>query len=196
MPKLLFFIFVLPLFCFSQNGPEIACNAIPDNGKVLVVWNSTIEQSGTDFCIEKSADGVNFSSLFCQGSGGYNIQSIDFSEVDYFPYPGTSFYRVKQADASGKVSFSPIVAVKSNPISGSPCFVSDTETIENDPETKKDILVVMLDAAGNEEYSKVRVTSQQNQLYAEDLEGRLHAGNYLVMASSCNKLYSRRLTIK
>ena len=196
MPKLAFLIFALPLFCFAQNTPDIACNAIPDNGKVLVVWNSTIEQSGTDFCIEKSVDGVNFSSLFCQVSGGYNLQRIDFSEVDYFPYPGTSFYRVKQADASGKVSFSAIVAVKNNPISGSSCIVSEAESLENYSETKKEVLVVMLDAAGNEEYSKVRVTSQQNQLVAEDLEGRLHAGNYLVMASSCNKLYSQRLTIK
>jgi hypothetical protein len=177
-------------------------NAIMNNGKVDISWITASELNNNYFTIEKSKDGIVFDSvLYVKGAGNSNIE-LSYNEVDYKPYQGISYYRLKQTDYNGQKKYSNTVAVNyyfgedgisifPNPVSQNEAINIEFTTLEN-----KEILVLIRDVSGKEYFSKVIVSSSKNQLTAIDLENKLAAGVYIVIASSNNKLYSKKLIVK
>ena len=64
------------------------------------------------------------------------------------------------------------------------------------PANGQEVLVVLRDIAGNEVYSKLVISSTDKEIIALDPEGKLAKGTYLVIASSENKFYSKKLIVK
>ena len=61
----------------------------------------------------------------------------------------------------------------------------------------KEILIVVVNVTGEEMFSKVYVSDLQGEiLQAIDLEGRLPAGTYFIIASSDTKVYNKKIIIK
>jgi len=60
----------------------------------------------------------------------------------------------------------------------------------------KEVLVVLRDKAGNEYYSKVFLSATQQYIAALDPERTLKPGEYLVTASSNNKIYSKKIKVR
>lgn len=61
----------------------------------------------------------------------------------------------------------------------------------------KEILIVVVNVTGEEMFSKVYVSDLQGEvLEAIDLEGRLSAGTYFIIASSDSKVYNKKIIIK
>ena len=91
-------------------------NAKPkDKKSVEVTWKTSEEKGNAFFTIEKSIDGVNFVtySIVPSKAANGNSQSIlSYTELDTKPYNGVSYYRLKQTDIDGKVSYSKIVMVR------------------------------------------------------------------------------------
>lgn len=177
-------------------------NAIMNGGHVDLTWSTSSETNNASFTIERSKDGIAFEAVTSVAGAGNSTQTIDYSETDYSPYPGISYYRLKQTDYNGNITYSDIVPVNyyygEDGISIFP-NPSDAGTPVNmhitGPENQQ-VLVVIRDLAGKEYYSKVIVTAGNDVLTAIDPEQKLAAGTYIVIASSNNKLYSRKLIIK
>lgn len=82
-----------------------------DNNATLLNWSTANEVNTKFFIVEKSIDGINFTSiatLAAKGSGEYNY-SYNVSEN-----ASVIYYRLKLVDADGKYTYSDIVKVKND----------------------------------------------------------------------------------
>ncbi|GAB3775861.1 hypothetical protein GCM10028818_20530 [Spirosoma horti] len=82
------------------------------NHTVDVTWTTSLETNNKGFTIERSKDLALFESvgeISKEGSSSNSLKTYHF--VDQTPYSGTSYYRLRQTDLSGKESVFPAVSV-------------------------------------------------------------------------------------
>ncbi len=185
-------------FVHPFGGPNQAfCenfNAIPNEGKVLLFWSGNASSNNDLFSIEKSSDGLSFETVSNIKASETTEELVNYSETDYQPLKGTSFYRIKQIDKEGKTSYSNLITVKNQ--NG---ITEDNKPVSvpiSKKEKTKQVLVLILDDSGIEHYSKLKIKNKHNHLYASHSQSKLNSGTYLVIASSNNSLYSQKLIIK
>lgn len=74
-------------------------------------WTTASEVDNAAFEIERSHDGVNFSTCgSVQGAGNSSVV-LQYSFVDASPFYETTFYRLKQIDFDGDYEYSDIISV-------------------------------------------------------------------------------------
>jgi hypothetical protein len=86
---------------------------------VQLDWATAQEINNDYFTIEKSADGKNFTQITTVNGKGNSKAVSKYSAVDYAPYSGVTYYRLKQTDFDGKFTYSKTVAVQMNSIANS-----------------------------------------------------------------------------
>jgi carboxypeptidase T len=96
-------LITLPVHFISFNG-----KLLPDK-TVRLDWQASIDQQHDYFDVEKSVDGSNFVSI------GRGPVSAPFRKIDPAPWTGNNYYRIKQVDKDGKVTYSATVNVYYNP---------------------------------------------------------------------------------
>lgn len=188
---------------FASNLPiELTYfDAYYSDEKVIVNWQTASEINNDYFIVERSSDGINFEPiLFTDGAGNSN-SILEYTETDFNPLQGTSYYRLKQTDFNGVSSFSNIKVVKTYPV-----LAGELNLFPNPTDGAfhlmlsgfgdEEILVVLRDMAGKEFYSKIIITSTDNHIEAIDPSEKLQPGIYFVTASAKNELYSQKLIIK
>jgi hypothetical protein len=77
-------------------------------------WTTTTESNNNKFVIERSLDGVTFTTLGEVGSRAANGNSttpISYNFVDANPVEGKAFYRLKLVDLNGRNTQSPVVTL-------------------------------------------------------------------------------------
>lgn len=129
-----------------------------------------------------------------------NYEFIDLLQTPNSELP-TLYYRLKQTDFDGKFESFNIISVEN-------CGESNTElTIFPNPsngffyvnvkaKTEEQVLIVVRDVLGNEFYSKVVILTNGNEVIAVDSEGKLASGIYMVVASSNDKIYEKKIVVK
>jgi len=190
---------VTPVINPFTTPVSIRFGAFSDGKKVIVSWSTENERSFDYFTIERSRDGVNFCTAVMIKGPGKLSTLMDYTDIDYSPYAGISYYRLKQTDYAGDSYYSETVIVNyqvNKDGSLAPC----TNKIPDETELKeiedKTVLVVLKDSKGQEYISKIKITSDTENLYATDANGLLNKGSYLVVASSYNRLCGQKLTVK
>lgn len=171
--------------------------------KVDLTWTTATETNNDFFTIQKSKDAQVYEDVLVADGAGNSTSVINYFDVDQNPYTGVSYYRLKQTDYDGHVSFSNIAPVEYNPSGEGSLSLFPNPTDENTTTyitlsqlEGVEVLVVLRDITGKEVYSKVVVNTSNHEIIAIDKEGRLEKGIYLVTASSANNLYSRKLIVK
>lgn len=191
----------LPLFSNpSYSKGEEHFKAIYDGTKVLLSWNASLRSSFDFYTVEKSKDGIHFSTAIIVKGTGNSAAEINFTDVDYSPYSGLSYYRLKQSDYSGHITYSPVIPVNFQ-YGKDGALIAANNKLPDDIDLKKienkEVLVLVSDANGNEYAVKVKVNKESdNKLYAVDSNHNLNKGSYLVMATSFNALYSQKLIVR
>jgi hypothetical protein len=178
-------------------------NAVPDNDYVNVTWTTASETNNSLFTVERTADGIAFTSVGTKPGAGTSSSQHNYQLYDHAPLPNTSYYRLKQTDMNGHSTTFNLVPVTfggsnlfnlivfPNPADRGEAAVSLTA-----PENTQ-VLVVVFDAEGRETYSKVIITSSSGpNLIALDTENRLSPGLYIVSASSDNSIVKKKLIVK
>lgn len=82
------------------------------NHTVDVTWTTSLETNNKGFTIERSKDLALFESvgeISKEGATSNSLKTYHF--LDQSPYSGTSYYRLRQTDLSGKESVFPAVSV-------------------------------------------------------------------------------------
>ncbi len=82
--------------------------AKPNQGTVILTWETQSETDNDYFTIERSIDGVSFKKLGEVNGNGTTTVSLAYTFIDRSPQNGDNYYRLKQTDYNGKVSFSDI----------------------------------------------------------------------------------------
>ena len=80
-------------------------------------WITATEQNNKDFTIERSEDLRSWSVIGTQLSkavNGNSSERLSYAYTDKAPHAGMEYYRLKQTDRDGKVTYSTYIAVNSN----------------------------------------------------------------------------------
>lgn len=175
-------------------------DVVKNEQTVAVSWVTASEKNNDYFTIQKSQNMTDWASgMYIQGAG--NSTSIkQYSYTDYDPYPGVSFYRLKQVDYDGKFSFSPVISIDFTQTDESIFQVYPTRSLGNfnvSFEGRKDepLLIVVRNFLGQEFYSKGFILDSNHLIQPIDLSGILAPGIYLVVASSDDRVFSKRIVV-
>jgi len=82
-----------------------------DNSRVILDWVTGSESNNDFFTIERSKDALDWATANEVAGAGNSAVRIDYTSIDENPYPGMSYYRLKQTDFDGQFSYSSMVLV-------------------------------------------------------------------------------------
>lgn len=101
---------VLPVDLISFEAKALNSNIVQLN------WTTATEKDNDYFTIQRSADAKNWEDVIqVQAIGNSNFPK-SYESTDFHPLSGTSFYRLKQTDFGGKVTYSYTCSVEINKI--------------------------------------------------------------------------------
>ena len=200
-----------PVAHASKNGNNVLpveliyfkAYLVTDN-KVKLNWRTASEKNNDYFIVQKTNDFENIEDFDkVKGSGNSNLVN-DYSSVDPSPYNGISYYRIAQIDYDGSIIFSNWVPIEVNKNGNSeiliypnPLVNSNEFFVKFDNNASDETLIVVKDILGNELYSKVHILSDSgDSVIAIDLTKKLPSGIYLVIGTSRNHIYNKKLIIK
>ncbi len=177
-------------------------NAVANGDQVQINWATATEINNDYFTIEKSKDGKVWEEFMKVNGAGNSSQMIEYFEVDYNPYNGVSYYRLKQTDFDGtETTMGPIAVKIEEQLVEFQVYPNPSESLEDvnlnlEGMEGKDVLIVLRDIKGNEVYSKALVNENNHQVVLKKSDLNLPPGTYLIMATSADQFKSSKLIIK
>lgn len=81
------------------------------NNAVELNWKTASEVNNDYFTLERSRDGIEFSSIGTVQGAGNSTHALNYSSNDYSPLKGIAYYRLRQTDYDGKTTTSDIQKV-------------------------------------------------------------------------------------
>lgn len=75
-------------------------------------WVTASEMNNDYFDVQRSDDGISFHEIGQVDGAGNSTQTLRYSFGDYAPLEGTNYYRLKQVDFNGAVSYSGIITLE------------------------------------------------------------------------------------
>lgn len=86
-------------------------SGLPKQSTVLLQWTTQSEINSDHFNVERSSDGVHFTSLASVSAYGNSTNQINYSYTDLLPEAGINFYRLKMVDKDGQFEYSKTITV-------------------------------------------------------------------------------------
>ncbi len=107
-------------FTLTATGIALPVTGITLNGtrngsKTQLSWQTLTETNNAGFELQRSADGKYFAGIAqiaSKANGGNSTAAITYIAEDVKPFSGANYYRLKQTDKDGKISYSNIVYLK------------------------------------------------------------------------------------
>lgn len=165
-------------------------NATNSVGNVLLKWKVGDSKSETDFTIERSRDGKNFTEIGRVAAGSGN-KDLSYQYVDTDPMNGRNFYRLKQKDNSGETNYSGVAIVtfgKSSQFAAFPNPANATLAIACEADSK----IELYNAQG--QVVNVSVTRNGNHSVLNTLN--LQAGYYVLQVTEGGVSKSQNIVIQ
>lgn len=167
---------------------------------VYIEWSTASEVNNDYFTVERSSDGVHFEELGIVFGAGNSNNVIEYAMQDTDPFEGVSYYRLKQTDYDGTISYSDNKVVSRTEVIGATVFPNPVKEnrfyLSMQGELDEDVLVVLYSTMGEEVYSKVIVHQEGNSMVAFDLSGKVKPGVYFVVGSSKDELFRHQLIVR
>lgn len=198
----------------TQTGPMtygeplpidlIYFNALAIENTIQLTWITASEINNDYFTIEKSVDAKVWETVLIINGAGNSSQIIEYTETDFNPISGISYYRLKQTDFDGRFEYFNIVPVKYSTsieedelsIFPNPATQGGNISINHNFNSTDEILVVLRDLQGKEFYSKIHIITNKDELIGFPIDYEIPKGIYFIVATSENKIHSKKLIIK
>ena len=122
--------------------------------KVDLVWETATETNNNYFTIEKTQDMNTYEKVAVVKGAGNSTQNIHYDTVDFKPYTGVSYYRLKQTDFNGDYKYSDLVPI--NYTKGSMSLFPNPKsndaqlTLNYSTDADNQVSLIILDAMGNQ----------------------------------------------
>ncbi len=182
---------------FSLGTQLLSFDAQKVNDKnVQLDWNTTGEQTGTLYELQRSANSQNWSLLY-QQTGTGNTSSV-YSYQDLHPGKNKTYYRLKIKQPDGSVTYSKVKMINfSNELSWSltPNPASDVVRLTLNTDVTKSARVTLLDIAGRNVYMQDFVVEPGSKNIPLSIQHLLN-GMYTVQVQLDQKIYTQKLVIK
>jgi carboxypeptidase T len=178
----------LPVHFISFTG-----KLLPDN-TVRLDWKAVTDQLHDYFEVERSVDGTNFVSI------GRGPSSVPYWKIDPSPVIGNNYYRIKQVDLDGNVTYSTIVNVYYNPasfrVSVYPNPVKDILNVKINTNAADRYTISIADLAGRTIYSESVVTVSSGAEVNIDLRRNAAQVYILTVKNSRNETVASEKIVK
>ncbi|MFI5205258.1 MAG: hypothetical protein ACHQF2_12240 [Flavobacteriales bacterium] len=143
---------VLPVELVSFSGHQ-------KNTAVELEWSTASEVNNAFFEIERSTDREIFTTIGKIQSKGNSNSLTSYSHTDLSPQAGTMYYRLKQVDLNGTVSYSDILPVEYNdnpvnPIELSSSFDTENLIVHIKSDEARTVKLEIYDATGKQVLNK------------------------------------------
>jgi len=89
----------------------VSFTAEPDGAAVRLTWTTASERNNATFTIERSMDLHAWAEVLVRPGAGNSQTLLTYTDLDEYPLPGTSYYRLKQTDTDGTSTWSDAVPV-------------------------------------------------------------------------------------
>jgi len=126
-----------------------------DKDQVKIYWSTATESNNDHFEVERSANGIEFQSL------GNGPSTAPYWKIDPMPSPGNNFYRIKQYDKNGAITYSQTIAVRFEPSVIASVFPNPITSVINvriNTTTSGQYTVSIADATGRVVYEEKLMT--------------------------------------
>jgi hypothetical protein len=152
---------VLPVSITNFSGYK-------DGSKNQLQWTTVSENNNLGFEIQRSADGVNYTTIGfvnSQAAGGNSVRVLNYNYTDNNPAGSRQYYRFKQVDINAHTTFSNVIRIdgeKPLVIKADGVFPNPASTIVNiqvNAPAKTKLTVLLVDNAGK--------TAMQQDINAE-----------------------------
>ena len=162
-------------------------------------WATIMEINNDFFTVERSTNGIDFEKLVVVGGAGNANYQINYTAKDDNPYPGISYYRLKQTDFDGRYTYSKLVAINLNKEkSGFILYPNPTDgrfnLVFSGTEKEEEVTVKLFDMAGNGILSMPVIVN--NGSVATISPGELPSGVYIVYVITDKGTYHQKLVIR
>jgi len=173
---------------------------VPVSSDVDLSWSTVSEKNNASFTLEKSKDGISFETFATLKGAGNSSSTQHYKSTDKNPYTGVSYYRLKQTDYDSKESYSDIVLVDFKGAEGEliifPNPNSGSFKIKFPDVSTEEISVSILELSGKKIVSDLPVTKGDDRFFNPKRLPQLATGTYIIIVSSGQKDYTRKLVIK
>ncbi len=158
------------VICSSSTLPLqlLSFNATLQNKSVVVQWQTANEVNTSYFIVERSNNATAFTAVQQVAAKGNSVGMQTYSTTDLQPLPGTFYYRLKEVDKDGKVTYSSIV----------PVTVLDNGVVVISPNPVRDAVHVVMQSAGNSNVT----------LQIVDINGNILATQKVSVATGRNEI--------
>jgi len=172
------------------------------NEIVELTWTTATEKNNAYFTVERSSNGLYYDSIFSVQGAGDSKVVLNYTEIDWNPLQGISYYRLRQTDYDRTTSLSNVVRVENT--GRRPSMIS---VYPNPSVNTEDIFVRMINDHGTEGHLEIcnvtgmvfysGVVNLTMPLNIKDLplNYRLEKGVYLVKIASTNFIGIQKIII-
>ncbi len=170
--------------------------------QVELTWVTATEINNDYFTVEKS-NGKEFKQIAIISGAGNSSTTKYYSKIDYEPFVGTSYYRLKQTDYDGKFAYSDIVSITYEPeisidddneiiIFPNPSGGQFSVVVRNPSEK---VTLFLYDAKGKLVYNESYAADEENSTHHVKLENLAQGVYYLKADFGSTTLYTRKLML-
>lgn len=107
--------------------------AFPNGDEVDLQWATASEQNNRGFEVQRSVNGKDWQKIGFIESAGYSYSRQDYQFTDRQPLSGNNYYRLKQEDFAGRVTYLPVqlVEIQSDQVSQVSIFPNPAKEVVN-----------------------------------------------------------------
>jgi carboxypeptidase T len=177
----------LPVHFISFTGQLQA------DGTVRLDWSAITDEMHDHFEVEKSTNGIEFTSL------GNGPSAAPYWKIDPAPLPGNNFYRIKQFDSDGSISYSQTIVVRYEPsiiTSVFPNPVTSTINVRINTITSGQYTVSIADATGRILYEEKVATGESGKTVSFNVAHHTSQVYIITVRNRKNEIVARQKVAK
>ncbi len=194
-----------PGYYLGYSGCSNPCAPLPitllsfsaqkEDGHVLIEWVTLQEKNNQSYTVERSTDGIHFETVVSLAGNKNSSQKMTYTQYDFSPLAGTTYYRLKQTDIDKTYSYSSVVAVD---------FSSETDwTIYPNPSNTGNF--TLLSAFADNEIVAITVTDMTGSTvrsfdesnYVQEMQiNHLGIGLYVVSIQTVTGQKSKKIIVQ
>ena len=166
---------------------------------VVLNWVTASELNNDYFTIEKSKDGIEFEEVLQSKGGGSTNDVSKYEAIDNDPYPGLSYYRLKQTDYDGTYEYSELLFISFEgnfSFSAFPTVITNSLQLRIKGNKNDELTLSLQDMTGKTFFVKTIVLETGSKTMELDDFERYPAGLYLMKCANSSLSLTQPVIIK
>jgi len=172
----------------------VSFDAEASGSEVKLNWSTATELNSDHFTIERSDDGVSYTTLLTQKASGNSQELLNYLAYDLHPRNSVNYYRLSQTDINGATTYFKTVEVSLNEtgIRSLNFFPNPTSGFIHFENLDREIptTIIVSDMLGNEVMSNMSLCSADLDLHS------LPKGMYILHVQHQDQVWSEPVVIE